>query len=282
MRILITGATGGLGRLIIPLLIEAGHEVIATSRSIDKAKTLAFFDKVTYIPFDISKPTAINLFYLFKKPDTVIHLAWDKLNDYRAEEHVSSILEQQKTFVFNLISNGLKDFNGIGTCYEYGLTEGELTEDTIGKPVLPYPKGKKLLYDYLEGLKTEFDFSCKWIRVFYVFGEIYGRKNLYTMLNTAIGEGKETFDMSAGEQIRDFLTPQQIATIITQISVQQKVQGIINCCSGEPVKLKDYIQDYLSQKGSHLKLNPGVYPYPDYEPMNTWGNTEKMKRAINA
>lgn len=280
MKILVTGASGGLGRLIIPRLLDLGHEVIATSKSLEKAKELDFFDKVTYLPFDISKPTRTNLFYYFQQPDSVIHLAWDKLNDYRSEDHTSVILEHHKAFVYNIISNGLKDFNGVGTCYEYGLIEGELDESVNGTPVLPYPMGKKMLLDFITDMQNEFQFSLKWIRVFYVFGDIIGRKNLYTMLNQAIQNKQESFDMSGGEQIRDFLTPQQIAQYIIEITLQKQVVGIINCCSGKPVKLKDYVQDYIKSKGSNLKLNLGVYPYPDYEPMNTWGSILKLSKII--
>jgi nucleoside-diphosphate-sugar epimerase len=166
MKILVTGASGGLGRLIIPRLLDLGHEVIATSKSLEKAKELDFFDKVTYLPFDISKPTRTNLFYYFQQPDSVIHLAWDKLNDYRSEDHTNIILEHHKAFVYNLISNGLKDFNGVGTCYEYGLIEGELNESMNGAPVLPYPTGKKMLLDFITDLQQEFQFTLKWIRVF--------------------------------------------------------------------------------------------------------------------
>lgn len=280
MKILVTGASSGLGRLIIPRLLDLGHEIIATSKSFDKAKDLEFFDQVTYLPFDISKPTRTNLYYYFKLPDSVIHLAWDKLNDYRSEDHTGVILEYHKAFVHNLISNGLKDFNGVGTCYEYGLIEGELTENIEGTPTLPYPMGKKMLLDFLINLQHEFDFSLKWIRVFYVFGDIVGRKNLYTMLNQAIQNKQESFDMSGGEQVRDFLTPQQIAQNIIDITIQNHVSGIINCCSGKPVKLKEFVQDYLKSKESNLKLNFGAYPYPDYEPMNTWGSVRKLSKII--
>lgn len=276
MKILVTGATGGIGRLIIPKLLEAGHEVIATSKSIEKAKELSFFEQVTYIPFDINDSSNNNLVSFFNIPDTVIHLAWDKLNDYKSEDHVTTILENHRNFVYNLIRNGIKDITVVGTCYEYGLIEGELIETMPSNPIIPYPKGKNLLREYLDELKSQFQFNYKWIRVFYVFGEIYGRKNLYTMINQAISEGQTRFNMSGGQQIRDFLSPQEIAEIIIDISLQNKINGIINCCSGKPIKLVDYINNYLKHKHYQIDLNLGYYLYPDYEPMNSWGNTDKL------
>ncbi len=276
MKILVTGATGGLGRLVIPQLLKAGHEVVATSTSVEKAKELPFFKNVTYIAYDIKSEVEVNLFTFFESPDVVIHLAWEKLNEYKNEEHLTTILQSHKTFALNLLSNGLKDFTVVGTCYEYGLTEGELTEEQIAQPTLPYPEAKLALKEYIDSLKNEYDFSFKWIRVFYVFGEIYGRKNLYTLLTEAIANQQKIFNMSGGEQIRDFLTPLEIAQNIAQIATQQKVTGIINCCSGKPVKLKNFVVDYLTQNNCTMLLNFCFYPYADYEPMETWGSVTKL------
>ncbi|MES2568256.1 MAG: NAD-dependent epimerase/dehydratase family protein [Bacteroidota bacterium] len=275
MKVLVTGATGTFGRLIIKRLLVLGHQVIATSRNNQKAKELDFYNDVTYVQYDINSDQSINLFELFHRPDTVIHLAWDKLNDYKNMDHLNLILEKHKAFVFNLISNGLKDFNGIGTCYEYGLVEGELNENLPCEPILPYPQAKLALMEYIISLTNTYSFNFKWIRIFYVFGEIYERKNLYTQLMLAISNKEKVFNMSGGEQIRDFLSPLEIGNDIIKISTQNKVLGIINCCSGKPVKLKDFISDFLIKNNYSIDLNLGYYPYVDFEPMNTWGSIEK-------
>lgn len=280
MRVLVTGATGGLGELVINKLLDQNIEVIATSRTEEKARQCGFFSKVTYIPFDISKHNNSDLYSHFKKPDVLIHLAWDKLNEYKNEAHTSSILRENKNFISNLIDGGLKDLTVIGTCYEYGLQEGILKEDMLSKPVLPYPQGKNLLREFLEARQKEKSFSLKWPRVFYVFGEVKGRKNLYSLLMNAIKNKEESFNMSGGEQTRDFLSPAEIAERIVKIALQNKITGIINCCSGKPVRLKDFITDFLTKNNYKIKLNLGFYPYADYEPMETWGDVEKLNRIL--
>lgn len=281
MKVLVTGASGGLGELVVNALLEKGHEVIATSRDEEKAKKCAFYGKVTYKAFDISAPSSSDLFTYFDQPDLLIHLAWEKLNEYRNEDHLGSILVAHKSFLRNIIQQGLKDVTVIGTVYEYGLQEGELEENMPSKPVLPYPEGKNKLREYLEDLQTDFSFSLKWLRVFYVFGSIKERKNLYTLLVNAIENNENTFNMSGGEQIRDFLSPEEIAERIVATALQNKVQGIINCCSGKPVKLKDLVSDFLRSKNSALQINYGFYPYPDYEPMKSWGSVNKLKRVLD-
>ncbi len=40
MKILVAGATGVIGRRLIPLLVASGHEVIGTTRTADKGELL--------------------------------------------------------------------------------------------------------------------------------------------------------------------------------------------------------------------------------------------------
>lgn len=281
MKVLVTGATGGLGELVISKLLSQNIEVIATSRNEEKAKQSSFFSKVKYIPFDINSQYNSDLYSYFNKPHALIHLAWEKLDEYKNEGHTTSILENHKQFLSNLIDNGLKDITVVGTCYEYGLQEGILKENMDSKPVLPYPQGKNLLRVFLEAKQKSTPFNLKWARVFYVFGEVKGRKNLYTHLINAIKNKDESFNMSGGEQIRDFLSPDEIAERIVKIALQNKISGVINCCSGKPVKLKDFVTDFLNKNNYKIKLNLGVFPYADYEPMETWGDTAKLDAVLN-
>lgn len=277
MKVLVTGAAGGLGQLIITELLAAGHAVVATSRNPEKAKELPFYRQVTYLPYDINTTDHPNLFSYFQEPDTAIHLAWEKLNAYKDADHVDEILPKHCAFLHNLLMNGLKDLTCVGTCYEYGIQEGELREDMASLPVMPYPQAKNDLRVYLETLQKSLHFHLKWPRVFYVFGPIKERKNLYTLLMDAVARGDESFNMSGGEQTRDFMSPDEIAATLVKIALQTKVEGIINCCSGKAVKLRDKVEGFLAEHQYTLRLNFGHYPYPDYEPMHTWGSVKKLQ-----
>jgi nucleoside-diphosphate-sugar epimerase len=280
MKVLVTGATGGLGGLIIKELLNQGHEVVATSRDAQKAAKEDFFKSVKYISYDFSKPLEADLFEHFERPDALIHPAWEKLNDFRSEEHLTVFLQDHKRFIENLLKNGLKNFNGVGTCYECGLHEGIIDEDTAAVPGLPYAAAKNELRKFTEKICREHHAAYKWIRIFYVFGEVKGRKNLYTLLKEAMERGDKVFNMSPGEQVRDFLSPADIAANIVKIATQNKVQGIVNCCSGKPVKLKEFVADFLNRNHYEMSLNLGFYPYADYEPMVTWGSVEKLNRIL--
>ena len=87
--------------------------------------------------------------------------------------------------------------------------------------------------------------------------------------------------MSGGEQVRDYLPVEKVAEYIVKISIQDKISGIINCCSGEPISIRRLVENYLVEKNKSIKLNLGHYPYKDYEPMKFWGENNKLKQIID-
>jgi nucleoside-diphosphate-sugar epimerase len=72
MRILITGATGVIGRRVVPMLVAAGHHVSAVVRSPQKRAALAH-SGASAIPLDLLEPTQVRR--AVAGHDTVINLA---------------------------------------------------------------------------------------------------------------------------------------------------------------------------------------------------------------
>jgi dTDP-6-deoxy-L-talose 4-dehydrogenase (NAD+) len=58
--------------------------------------------------------------------------------------------------------------------------------------------------------------------------------------------------------------------------MQKKVNGIINCSSGQPITVKQFVINYLTQINKNIQLNLGYYPYTDYEAMHFWGDNNKL------
>ena len=157
------------------------------------------------------------------------------------------------------------------------MKEGKLKEDMEVYPSNPYAQAKNELRIFIESLQEKYPFNYKWIRLFYMFGKGQNAKSLLSQLQQAIDKGEETFNMSGGEQTRDFLPVDKVAEYIVTIAMQTKTTGIINCCSGVPVTVKQLVSNYLKTKNKSIKLNLGYYPYPDFEPMHFWGDNSKLK-----
>jgi len=277
MKILVTGATGFIGTHVINELIKnCQHDIIATSSNIDKARLCEWFKHVQYYEFDINNKHK-NFFDFFQQPDLMIHLAWQRLPNYKALFHFENNLFSNYYFVKNLIENGLKSVLITGTCLEYGLKNGPLREDFETAPHNPYAIAKDTLRKFLEQLQQKIDFDFKWVRLFYMYGKGQSPTSVLSQLDKALKNKESVFNMSGGEQLRDYLPIEKVAQYIIKIAVQDKVNGIINCCSGCPVSIRKLIEDYLKQKNKTVYLNLGSHPYPDYEPMAFWGDDKKLK-----
>ncbi|HVS97175.1 MAG TPA: NAD(P)-dependent oxidoreductase [Puia sp.] len=280
-KILVTGATGFIGRYVVEELIRLGHTVVASSADAAKARTASWYPKAEYIPFDLSRMDAsCNYYAFFGKPETLIHLAWEGLPHYKEAFHLEVNYPRHAAFLGNMVNNGLSDLTVIGTCLEYGMQEGELREDMPAHPANAYAEAKDRLRRRLEALSSTRNFDFRWVRLFYMYGKGQNPNSLLSQLENAIGRGDKVFNMSGGEQQRDYLPVEKVASYIVRIALQSKVTGVINCCSGRPVKVIDLVRDFLKDRQGDIALNPGYYPYPDYEPMRFWGANTKLKTIL--
>jgi|SRR5690348_1929436 len=279
MKILVTGATGFVGTHVINELLKQDHEIIGTTRKPDLKNNS---DKLIYTFFNLDNTDATqNYFSYFNNPDLLIHLAWQGLPNYKSLFHFEKNLITHYSFLKNMVANGLKNLVVTGTCLEYGMREGCLSEDMTADPQNPYALAKDTLRKFLSEFQKKHPFDLKWIRLFYMYGQGQNPNSLFSQLQTALQNEDKEFNMSGGEQERDYLPVEKLAEYVVGISVQNKITGIINCCSGKPKKIKDLVKDYLKQANADIKLNLGYYPYTDYEPMSFWGNDKKLKKIIN-
>jgi nucleoside-diphosphate-sugar epimerase len=282
MQILVTGATGFIGNYVVARLLQLGHAVIASSAHAAKAATIPWYQQVRYVPFDFNGfDNNIDYFTFFGKPDRMIHLAWEGLPNYKSDFHTEVNLPRHKALLQNMIGNGLIDLTVTGTCFEYGMQEGALQEDMEVFPANPYAIAKNELRLYLQDLSAEKGISFKWARLFYMYGNGQNPNSLLSQLERALANGDEQFNMSGGEQVRDFLPVEKVAEYIVSIALQNRVTGVINCCSGNPVTVNQLVEEYLTKRKETIKLNRGYYPYPDYEPMRFWGDNTKLKTILN-
>lgn len=282
MKILVTGATGFIGSNLIQHLLNQGLTVIACSRDVEKAKAFNWFHKVIFIPFDLQKSQNIKNYYTyFQEPDILVHLAWSGLPSYKSTAHFEENLMPSYHFIKNLVVNGLHKVTVTGTCLEYGFQEGSLKEDLPSKPSNAYALAKDTLRKQLEELKKESNFSLKWVRLFYMFGEGQNPKSILPLLDKALKEQQAIFNMSGGEQLRDYLPVNKVVEYLSKIALSEKLEGIINCCSGQPISIRRLVEEHLKAKKKSIHLNLGYYPYADYEPMAFWGDNNKLKKALN-
>jgi dTDP-6-deoxy-L-talose 4-dehydrogenase (NAD+) len=277
-RILVTGATGFIGNYVVKELLKNNCEVIASARSMDKAYQFDWFSQVQFIAFDFKGfDNNIHYYDYFNRPDALVHLAWEGLPNYTKPFHLDENLPVHIAFLKNLVLGGLKDVTVTGTCFEYGMKDGCLSEDTATDPANAYAMAKDRLHVFLQELQEEQSFDLKWVRLFYMYGKGQNPNSLLSQLDNAVARGEKMFNMSGGEQVRDYMAVEEVAYSLVKIALQNEVTGTINCCSGCPVTVKQLVEAYIKKNNLDIQLNLGYYPYASYEPMAFWGDNTKLK-----
>jgi len=272
-RVAVIGASGFVGRHVVNALVEAGAAVVATARDMSRLEDLPI--GVEPIVLDLADPAGA--FVRLGRPDIVIHLAWEGLPNYGALRHFEFELPRQYAFLRQLVLDGARTLLVAGTCLEYGMQSGELQEDMLSEPRTAYGLAKQMLHSQLRMLASEQPFALTWARLFYLYGEGQAPSALYSLLQQAIARGDPMFNMSAGEQLRDFLAVGEAAGLIAKLAMQQRGHGAVNICSGTPRSVRALVETWLSAANARMRLNLGYYPYPNYEPMAFWGSAKKLK-----
>lgn len=281
MKFLVTGATGFVGRHLVAALLARGCEVRAVARNAETAQGMPWINDVEFVSADIHA-AELDVVALTDGVDALAHLAWPGLPNYRALFHFEHNLMADYRFIKSVVETGVKQVLVTGTCFEYGMQSGPLSEQTEAQPANPYGLAKHTLYLFLQNLQQAQPFTLQWARLFYLHGEGQNPNSLLAALDRAIDAGDASFNMSAGEQLRDFLPIETAAGYLAAIAQQREFNGVINCASGQPVSVRSLVEQRLRERGASTDLNLGYFPYPTHEPMAFWAVVERLQQLLGA
>ncbi len=272
MKVAVTGASGFVGRAVLAALSRRGIAAVACAR-VNPDALAATGHRALALNLHEAPADA---FDRLGRPEVLIHLAWGGLPNYRSLHHVESELPAQYRFLRGLVEAGLPSLLVAGTCFEYGMQSGPLHEDLPARPENPYGFAKDALRRELEFLKAAQPFALTWARLFYLHGEGQAESSLLPQLRKAVAAGENAFNMSGGEQLRDYLAVDEAADLLVALAVARRDAGTVNVCSGRPVSVRRLVEGWIRDNGWPIGLNLGHYPYPDYEPMAFWGERRKL------
>jgi len=276
-KVAVTGASGFLGRHVLAALARADVDVVAHART--ARPELAAAERRRWAFFDLAATPDAALDRL-GRPDIVIHLAWGGLPNYLSPHHFEAELPRQCRFLRGLVASGLRTLVVAGTCFEYGMQSGCLREDSTPLPSNPYGFAKDALRRELELLKESTPFELRWLRLFYLNGSGQPSTSLYSQFRAAVARGDRRFDMSAGEQVRDFMQAEDAAAAMAAVALAPRAPGILNICSGTQTSVRDLVERWRTAMAVDIELNLGALPYPAYEPFAFWGDNRRLRELL--
>lgn len=166
--------------------------------------------------------------------------------------------------------------------HEIGYFEGAIDENTPQNPSSLYGISKNALRQAMLLLCKEKGFSLKWLRGFYICGDDKRNNSIFAKILQKAEAGEKTFPFTTGTNRYDFIDVDDLSLEIALASVQDEVCGVINCCSGKPVALKDKVEAFIKEHGLDIKLAYGVFPDRPYDSKIIYGNSEKIKAIVEA
>jgi dTDP-6-deoxy-L-talose 4-dehydrogenase (NAD+) len=278
-RIAVTGATGFVGSHVVDELDRRGLSATLVSRAPGPQPHPSGRHRPVAMDIHEALPDAYDR---IGRPTVLLHLAWDGLPHFRSLHHFERELPAHYAFLAGLVRAGLPRLLVVGTCLEYGMRCGALTEDMPAEPVLAYPFAKNALRGQLDLLKAEVPFRLVWARLFYVYGERQAPHALYSQFKAAVGRGDRSFPMSHGDQLRDFVPVADAARALVDLALDESDVGIVNVCSGRPTSVRSLVERWVEDAGSDIALDLGAFPYPTYEPLAFWGDDGKLRSAVGS
>jgi nucleoside-diphosphate-sugar epimerase len=261
-RVLLTGATGFVGRQILRALVERGATIRVVARE-SAGRPIRLED-----PASIERiVTTPNLFAESAEwwadtcvgIDTIVHAAWyaepgQYLESPVNMECLSGTLELAK----GAVTAGVCRVVGVGTCAEYDLAaaKGPVSVDTPLAPKSPYAAAKAAAFLGLSQWLPAQRVAFAWCRLFYLYGEGEDTRRLVPYLREKLAAG-EVAELTSGNQVRDFLDVRDAGRMIADVALGT-VLGPVNICSGVPTTVRELAERIADEYGRRDLLKFGA------------------------
>ena len=265
-NVILTGATGFIGRYLLKQLIEDGFNVTALIRSKDKEKELLEFlrrdndfteDKLTFI--EASLEEIENLVFPEKNYFAWIQLAWGGVN--RDEINNEEVHKKNYDYSIKCLHNAkelnCEKFIESGSRAECGKDEIIIPEEMCGEPLNGYGKYKKLFYDYAFDFCKRNELDYLHLRLFAVTGPGDHQWSLVSECCRRFSDN-EPMHFGSCEQMWNYIDVRDVSRIISFLTNSFKPSScdncIINIASYNSVQLIKYIEKIYKLTESNSKL----------------------------
>ena len=260
--VLLTGATGLIGRQVVAPLQAAGFRVLAASR---RGHGVAGAEGVALDCLD-----AVSVARVLAQAGAthLIHLAWadgtsDRWTSPANLDWAAASLRLIRAFA----AAGGQRAVMAGSCAEYDWSlagAGPLTEATPLRPATLYGAAKAATgMAALAGAKA-MGLSLAWARPFFCYGPGEPSGRLFGDLIRGLGAGK-TVDCTDGLQRRDFLATEDLGRALAAL-LASTVEGAVNVASGQATPVREVIAALAAAMGREGLVRLGARPRPAGDP----------------
>ncbi len=257
MKVFVAGATGVIGRSLLPRLIEAGHFVTAMTRSSAGAESLASLgtDPVLCDVYDSSRVTDV---VRQAQPDVLVHelTSLPKAIDPRKietqlAENDRIRVEGTRNLIRAATMSGAKRIVAQSIAFAYAPEGGPVKEED--DPLwldAPWPWRRTI--EAVAELERQVQSNQGTEGVVLRYGSIYGPGTAYAAEDGAIAHlvRKRQFPIAgSGSGVFSFVHVDDAASA-TVSALEKGRPGVYNVVDDEPTPIRDWLPDYAEALGA--------------------------------
>ena len=255
-RVLVTGATGCVGRHVLPLLVERGWDVVA----VQSRRAAPQVAGVQWVQGDLLDPGDVRRIVDAARASHLLHLAW-----YIAPGKWAAAPENFLWVRAGLdLAMAFKSAGGsrmvtAGSCLEYDWNAGVCVEDSTAlAPHTTYGTCKHALQLLTSALMPDSGTSSAWGRIFFLYGPYEHPDRLVASVIRSVLSGQPA-RTSHGRQVRDYLYVADVADAFVRL-LESDVTGPVNIASGIHITLKDIVTRIGALTGRPDLIQIGAIP----------------------
>ena len=233
-RLLLTGATGLIGRELAEPLAAAGFEVYAIT--IDEVNPDNGFKWIRGSLFDESfvEKTVAHV-----RPTHLLNLAWATTGDYLTNDVNYRFLAAGESLARSFARHRGRRAVYAGTCFEYKFKDDPIKEsDALDAEKNAYTHCKNALREAAQEIFKEQGVSFAFGRIFYAFGRGEAKTRLTGLVLDKLRKG-ESVEIKSGPLEKDYIYSRDIAAAFVAL-LDANAEGAVNICSGRAVTIRDF------------------------------------------
>lgn len=284
-KIVITGATGAIGRALVAEALKDNHEVLVlVHRSSARAGDFHKIKGCRVLKADLNEYGRVP--ELLEKQgwetegyDMFFHLAWRAAFGSGREnldlqlDNVQSSLEAVRL----AHKMGCHTFVGTGSQAEYGRAEGVLAPETPAFPETGYGIAKLCAGQMTRLLCEQLKMRHIWTRILSVYGP-YDREE--TLISTAVIRMLQNAETSFTpcDQIWDYLYSEDAARAIYEAGRKGRSGSVYMIGSGKTRRLSEYIRVIAELTGYQKEIGFGRRPYNEKQVMYLQADIDTLRQ----
>lgn len=280
-KVVVTGATGFLGRHVVEALATRGYEVHAVGR-VGPQTADGIGCNVRRHAVDLFDAHSVDRLVADIRPEGLVHLAWTTTPGLYWTDPANESWTTASMRLFEAFSShGGRHVVVAGTSAEYDWTSETTLKETTAlvQPASMYGQSKNSLRLALEAWAPQAGVSWAWGRIFNIYGSFENPKRLIPKsILSLLAEQPLVFD--DGLLVRDFLHVTDAAEAFALV-YHHTYSGVVNVASGEGVTIRAVLMIIAGHLGRPELLTFDSNPARPGEPRHVVGSSRCLREAVN-